>query len=113
TALNVSASTIAENAGTNATIGTFSTTDPDAGNTFTYTLVTGTGSTDNGLFNISSGVLRATNSLDFEAGATRSIRVRTTDQGSMTFEQIFTITVTNVNETPTALNISASTIAEN
>ena len=42
--------------GADAVVGTLSTTDPDAGNTFTYTLVSGTGSTDNGAFNISASV---------------------------------------------------------
>ena len=58
---------MAENAGANATVGTLSTTDPDAANTFTYTLVTGPGSTGNGSFNISGNTLRATASFDFEA----------------------------------------------
>jgi hypothetical protein len=100
TDISLSADTIAENAGTNATVGTFSTTDPDAGNTFTYTLVAGDGDDDNGLFNISGSTLRATNSLNYEDAATRSIRVRSTDQGSLTFEKQFTINVTDVNEAP-------------
>ena len=54
TALALNPSSVAENAGANATVGTFTTTDPNAGNTFTYTLVTGTGSTDNGSFNITN-----------------------------------------------------------
>ncbi len=100
TDIALSSSTIAENAGANATVGTLSTTDPDSGNTFTYTLVTGTGSTDNAAFNISGNTLRATASLDFESKSSYSVRVRTTDQGGLFFEKAFTITVTNVNETP-------------
>ena len=106
-------STIAENSGANAVVGAFTTTDPDAGNTFTYSLVTGIGSADNGLFNISGGQLRATASLDFEAGGTRSVRVRATDQGGLFFERQFTIVVTNVNEAPTALVLSGASIPEN
>ena len=53
TDIALSTTSVAENAGANATVGTLSTTDPDAGNTFTYTLVAGTGSADNGSFNIS------------------------------------------------------------
>ena len=96
TDISISASTIAENAGTNATVGTLSTTDPNAGNTFTYTLVSGTGSTDNALFNISGATLRASASLDYEASATRSVRIRSTDQGGLYCEEAFAITVTNV-----------------
>jgi hypothetical protein len=102
TDIALSNSSVAENAGANATVGTLSTTDPDAGNTFTYTLVSGTGSTGNGSFNISGSTLRATASLDFEAQSSYSVRVRTTDQGGLFFEEVFTISVTNVNEAPSA-----------
>ncbi|MCE9557519.1 MAG: calcium-binding protein, partial [Armatimonadetes bacterium] len=98
TALNLSPTTIAENAGPNATVGTFTTTDPNSGDTFTYTLVTGAGSTDNALFNISGNTLRATNSLDFETQQAYSIRARTTDAGGQFVENIFTITATDVTE---------------
>ena len=111
--ISLSASTIAENAGANAAVGAFSTSDPDTGNTFTYTLVTGTGDTDNGSFNISGSSLRATGSLNYETKSSYSIRLRTTDQGGLWFEEAFTITVTNINETPTNITLSSSSIAEN
>ena len=98
TDIALSATTISENAGANAVIGTLTTTDPDAGNRFTYTLVAGTGSTDNAAFNISGNQLRATASLDFEAKRSYSVRVRSTDQGGLFTEKTFTITVTNVDE---------------
>ncbi len=113
TDIALSNNTIAENAGANATVGTLSTTDPNVGDTFTYTLVAGTGSTGNGSFNISGNTLRATASLDFEAQSSYSVRIRTTDQGGLFFEEAFTITVTNVNETPTDIALSPSSIAEN
>ncbi|MEX2490004.1 MAG: hypothetical protein WD356_10820, partial [Pseudomonadales bacterium] len=43
---------IDENSGTGAAVGTFSTTDEDGGDTFTYALVAGTGDTDNASFQI-------------------------------------------------------------
>jgi hypothetical protein len=112
TALALSPLTIAENAGANAPIGTFTTTDPDSGDTFTYELVTGTGSTDNGLFNIDGNTLRATSSLDFEAQPTYSVRVRSTDAGGLTVENSFTITATNVNEAP-SIEVQSFSIVEN
>jgi hypothetical protein len=113
TGISLSATSIAENNTVGALVGTLSTTDPDAGNTFTYSLVSGTGSTNNASFSISGSNLNAGIAFDFEAKTSYSIRVRTTDQGSLTFEKVFTITVTNVNEAPTALSISATSIAEN
>ena len=109
----ISSALIAENSGTNATVGTLGTTDPDASNTFTYSLVAGTGSTDNAAFNLSGNVLRATNSLDFEAKSSYTVRLRSTDQGGLFTEKAFVISVTNINESPTDLAISSTTIPEN
>ncbi len=111
TNINLSASTLAENAGTNAVIGTLSAVDPDSGDTFTFSLPAGL--SNNNLFNISGTSLRATSSFDFEAGSTYTITARVTDAGGLTFDKQFTITITNVNETPTNINLSASTLAEN
>jgi hypothetical protein len=113
TNLGISASTIDENVSTGAPIGTLTSTDPDAGNTFTYSLVTGTGDTDNAAFTIVGNQLQINASPDFETKSSYSVRVRTTDQGGLSFEKPLTITVNNVNETPTDLGISSSAIAEN
>jgi len=51
-------SSVNENAAINTTVGTFSSTDTDTGNTHSYTLVAGTGSDDNASFNISGSTLR-------------------------------------------------------
>jgi mRNA-degrading endonuclease HigB of HigAB toxin-antitoxin module len=113
TDIALSKTTIVGNAGANAVVGTLSATDPDAGNTFTYSLVAGTGSTDNAAFNISAGELRATSSLNAAAKSSYSVRVRATDQGGLRFEKAFTITVTPANRAPTDLALSATTISEN
>ncbi len=104
TSLSLSNSSIPENAGVNATVGTFTTTDPNAGDTFSYILVTGAGSIDNSSFNISGNTLRANTSFDFETKSSYSIRVRTTDQGGLFFEQAFTITILNASELDVRLN---------
>lgn len=116
TALNLSNSNINENTGANAVVGTLSTLDPDSGQSFTYSLVGGTGSTDNGFFNISGNSLRFTASPNYETQASYAVRIRTTDNGAnpanLFTEQTFTITLNNLNETPTALNLSANTVNE-
>ncbi|MFN6103508.1 MAG: ELWxxDGT repeat protein, partial [Planctomycetaceae bacterium] len=61
-----SATFIAENQASGTSVGKFSTTDPDAGDTFTYTLVSGTGSTDNASFTIDGSTLKTAASFDFE-----------------------------------------------
>ncbi|WP_253852149.1 cadherin domain-containing protein, partial [Microcystis aeruginosa] len=118
TNLALSATTVNENVPVNTVIGTFSSTDPDTGNTFTYSLVTGTGDTDNSAFLIVGNQLQINNSPDFETKNSYSIRVKTTDQGGLSFEKTLTIAVNDVNETPTNqaptdLALSASTVDEN
>ncbi len=114
TALALSSTTIAENTGPNSPVGTLSTTDPDAGDTFTYTLVSGAGSTDNAAFTIANGnELRIVASPDFETKSSYAIRVRVGDNDDLAYEDTFTISVTNVNEAPTALALSNSVVAEN
>jgi hypothetical protein len=98
TDIALSASSIAENNAVGDSVGTLSSNDVDAGDTFTYTLVAGTGDTDNASFNISGVWLRASAAFDFETKSSYSIRVRTTDSANNTFEKVFTVTVTDVVE---------------
>ena len=53
----------------------------------------GTGSTDNGSFTIVGNTLKSAAVFDFEAKKSYSVRVMTTDQGGLSFEQVFAITV--------------------
>ncbi len=113
TNLALSSTTVTENQPSGAAVGTFSSTDPDAGDTFTYLLISGTGSTDNGAFQIVGNQLRTAASFNFETQSSYAIRVRSTDAGGLSFEKAFTISVTNVNEAPTDISLSGSSIAEN
>ena len=91
---------VAENLPSGTAVGTLSTTDPDAAGSFTYTLVSGSGSTDNAAFTIAGDTLQTAAAFDYETKSSYSIRVRSTDQGGLWTEKVFTITVTNVNESP-------------
>ncbi|WP_071242510.1 DUF4114 domain-containing protein [Cylindrospermopsis raciborskii] len=108
TDLTLSATTIEENQASGTVVGNFSTTDPDAGNTFTYSLVTGAGSTDNSFFTIDGGKLKTAAAFDFETKNSYSIRVRSTDQGGLFFEKQLTIGVKGVNEPPVFSAVSFS-----
>ena len=109
----MSNSTVAENSASGTTVGTFGSTDVDTGDTFTYSLVTGTGSTDNASFTISGNTLKTAAGFNYEVKNSYSIRIRTTDAGGLTFDKVFTIGVTNVNESPTDIALSNSSVAEN
>ncbi len=113
TAILLSNSRIKENQGASALIGALSATDPDAGDTLTYSFVTGSGSTNNGLFDIVNGNLVAKNSLDFEATPNLLVRIRATDSTQLFTEQSFVILVDNVNEAPTNIVVPNKSIAEN
>jgi O-glycosyl hydrolase len=113
TDISLSNSNVAENLPSGAVVGNFSTTDPDNGNTFTYTLVSGAGSSDNGSFTITNNTLYTAASFNYEVQNSYSIRVRSTDQGGLYFEKTFTILVTNVNESPANISLSNTNIAEN
>ena len=80
--------------------------DANIGEVFTYTLVAGTGDTDNASFTISGATLKSNAVFDFETKSSYSVRVRVTDAGGLSFEKAFTITVTDVNEVPTLTAIT-------
>ncbi len=101
-----------ENQPPGASAGTLSTADPDAGDTFTYSLVSGAGSTDNTSFAISGSGLVTAASLDYEAQSTYSVRIRTTDSHNYTYEKAFTLTINDANDPPTNILLSATTVAE-
>ena len=113
TNISASASSVAENAASGTSVGTLSGTDADAGDTFTFTLVSGTGDTDNASFTISGNTLSTAGVFDFETKSSYSVRIRITDAGGLTFEKVFTISVTDVNEAPTALALSNASVLEN
>ncbi|MCE7996353.1 MAG: T9SS type B sorting domain-containing protein [Roseivirga sp.] len=77
-------------------VGMLATLDQDGGETFTYSLVSGTGDTDNAEFEINGNTLRTAGLINFEDGASRSILVRVTDSGGLTLDQQFTINIGEV-----------------
>lgn len=79
-------------AAVNTTVGFLSATDADVGDTATFTLVTGTGSTDNGKFSITGSTLKVVTTPAL-ADSTYAIRVRVTDASGATFEKQFTLLV--------------------
>lgn len=109
TDLSLSQSSLAENSSVPTVIGTLTTTDADAGDTFTYSIVAG----DTSRFEITGDSLRASAVADYEAQSQYSLTLRTTDSAGLTFDKTFTISITNVNETPSSVALSSSSIDEN
>ena len=99
--------TVAENTEAGEDIGSaFAATDPDAGDTLTYTL----GGTDAGSFTIveSTGQLQTEDALDFETKASYTVTVTASD-GSLSDSQEVTITVTDANEPPAFDDVETAT----
>ncbi|MBT8144484.1 MAG: cadherin-like beta sandwich domain-containing protein, partial [Gammaproteobacteria bacterium] len=96
TAIDLDSTLVSENQPAGTPVGTFSTTDTDAGDTHLYALVAGAGDTGNASFQIVGDQLQTAAILDADATPTLSIRVETDDQNGDTFEQSFTITVDNL-----------------
>jgi hypothetical protein len=115
TGLSLSNNTVPEDISIGSAVGTLSTSDVDSPESFTYTLVAGTGSGDNARFSISGNQLIVASGLNFEERPTHtySVRVRSTDIGGLTIEKVLTVIVTDVNEAPTDLTLSPTNIDEN
>ncbi|MDT5060593.1 MAG: trimeric autotransporter adhesin, partial [Acidobacteriota bacterium] len=110
----LSANTVAENSAVGTNVGNFSSSDPDANQTFTYSLVSGTGSDDNASFTITGNTLKTAASFDFETKSSYSVLVRSTgDQDGLFLDKQFTVNVTNVNEAPVNTVPAAQSTAEN
>ncbi|RIK34234.1 MAG: hypothetical protein DCC55_33475, partial [Chloroflexi bacterium] len=106
TSLSLSNSSVDENQASGAVVGSFSSIDPDAGATATYSLVTGTGSNNNDSFAIVGNQLQTAASFDYEVKNTYNIRVQVTDNGDpgLTLDRIFTIKINDVNDAPVAVD---------
>ena len=106
TDIALSPSSIAENQPIGTVVGTLSTTDSDADDSFLYTLVNGDGDTDNASFKIVGDTLETAASFDYEANSSYSIRVRSTDRAGLFTEKVLAISVTDIAEPPTVTSVS-------
>jgi methionine-rich copper-binding protein CopC len=107
TGVSLSSTDVGQSGGTDAVVGSFSSTDTDSDDSHTYSLVSGSGDGDNDQFNINSGDLRADDASSMAAG-NYDVRVETTDSNGATFEDTFTISVTD----DVAPTLSSSTPAD-
>ncbi len=104
---------IAENSAVGSTIGApLGVSDVDAGEVFTWSIVSGAGSTvtiDNG------GQLTTIAGVDFETVSVYALVVRVTDKGGLSASTNVTVNVLDVNEAPVfvAGSVATKTVAEN
>lgn len=92
TDITLSANRVVDQASMGTAIGTLSAVDADAGDTFTFTLVSGTGSSGNARFTILGSTLQVQTAPAI-SDSNYSIRVRVTDAAGHFFEKAFTVLV--------------------
>lgn len=102
----LSADSFLEHAPLNTTVASLSARDPDLHDNHTFMLVTN----PNGVFSIEGKTLKVAADVDYEATANPFIiRLRTTDNTGLSFEETFNITVLDKNEPPTNIIVRPKT----
>jgi hypothetical protein len=108
-----SSNSLDENLDNNTTVASLTANDEDNSDQHSFALVPGAGDDDNDLFSISGNNLISSSPLNYEEKNQVSIRVRTTDQGGLSSQQILTFDVNDINDRPTDINIANNTLEEN
>ncbi len=98
---------VAENA-TGAVVGALSVTDPDAGDSHTYTVSDDRFEVVDGQLKLKDGV-----ALDHEEAESISVDVTATDAGGLSRTESFDIAVGDVNEVATDIDLDNASVAEN
>ena len=111
TDLYLSNHTILENQPIGTMVGELNATDPDSWlntQSFSYAFADGNGSEQNSLFSLDvNGSLRTAAILDHEVHPNLSIRVKVTDDHNASMEKMISISVSNQNEAPSDLYVTA------
>ncbi len=107
TDIELSNTSLAENAA-GAVVGKLTTIDPDAGETFRYTVSDERFEVVDGELKLKDGI-----ALDHESEPSLTISVTVTDSAGHSYAETFTITVENVNERPSDITLSNQSVAEN
>ncbi len=93
TDINLSGDSVLEGRPAGEEVGTFSTVDPDIGDTHTYRLVSGAGDAHNSAFTIDGDKLQTAEILTYATQSVYNIRVQTEDKDGEIYQKPFTITV--------------------
>ena len=113
TDIGLSSTSFNESISSGTTIGTLSTVDLDTSDSHTYSLVSGDGSNDadNGSFTVSGTSLISSGTFDFETDSSLNINLQVSD-GTATYTEAFSLTVSDVNESPDDINLTNNIFKE-
>ncbi|MFN5515638.1 MAG: hypothetical protein ACK5CA_13100 [Cyanobacteriota bacterium] len=96
TDITLSALSFEENLAPGSEVATLGAVDPDAGDTFTFRLISGGGDRDNEAFSIEGDSLKINASPDFESQDQYRIRLSVIDGGGLSVEKTFRLTVLDI-----------------
>jgi len=111
--ITLSSSIFNENIIADSIVATLKTVDPDAKDSHTYSLISGEGDSDNDKFTISNNQLKIQESPDYETQQSYSIRLQTEDSEGLALESSFTLSVTDIEEAPSEIQLSSFEFDEN
>ena len=100
--IGVSPNRLPENLPASTTRFKLTTNDPNANDSHSYALVNGEGDSDNHRFSLQGDELQLEEQADYEHKPKYSIRVRSTDSGGLSVDQILLIDVEDLDEQPPA-----------
>ncbi|MBB3980193.1 hypothetical protein GGQ64_005445, partial [Rhizobium azooxidifex] len=103
----ISKSSVTENAKVGTVVGTLSAKDPEGG-AVSYSLSSNPG----GIFKIVDNKLQLAKAVDYETAKSHAVTVVAKDASGNATSKALSIKVTNVDEAPTALSLSKTTVAE-
>ncbi len=105
TDLFLSNDSVDENSAIGTLVGVVTAEDPDVGDVHTFQLLDDAG----GRFALdpNSGELTVAGILDHESSASQDVTVRVTDSGGLTYDEQFTINITDVAESPPVIELSS------
>ena len=87
--------------------------DQDADDEHSFQLVDGEGDDDNDSFELVANQLRLISAVDHEAQDTYSIRMSVTDLKGLSSEHVISLSVSDVNESPTDIQLSQAVFSDN
>ena len=112
TSLELTPDFVKENELAGTTVGSFSATDEDLDETFTYSFVEDATYPDNALFTIDGAVLKTAVIFDHEEDDIRLIKVRVTDSDGLTYDKELPVDIVDINEIPIIDPIGLLTVVE-
>ena len=98
TDIKLSSTRFDENIESGSVIVTLSSTDPDSADSFSYSLISGSGDSDNSKFTVDGNQLKINAKPDYETKSSYSVRLQTTDSGGATFQKSSYLNVNDIVE---------------